>query len=409
MSKRVAIVTYAMSCGGAETFILTLAEYLSREGFDVEVITTEAAGEWFPRVSEIGLKAVHLPGWHPLFHSLGVGRYLAKGAYDVVLLNHAIYAQASLGMLPDGAIAIPIVHNDDKAIYRVACANRPAWNVAVCVSPKLAETFGLMAPDRPVVQILYGISAPDAPREGRRPFERPIRLLFVGRLAHCHKGVLFLPDILRSCLDRSIDAALTVVGDGIDREALDQKVRDHGLQDAVRFCGQAPNEEVYHLMSDSHILLMPSFYEGMGLVLPEAMWCGCVPIASRLRGVTDAVVEDGRTGILIEVGDVGGFVDAIARLHGDEKLWEEMSRASHKAASERFTVEAMGESYKRLILDALDGRYPLPKSRRLLPAFDRALFSWRDYLPGRVRRFLGAVRIRIRGVLARIIQSTTPE
>ncbi|HUV04325.1 MAG TPA: glycosyltransferase family 4 protein [Armatimonadota bacterium] len=403
MSKRtrVAIVTYAMSCGGAETFILTLAEYLSCEGFDVEVVTTEAAGEWFPRVSEMGLRAVHLPGWHPFFHSLGVGRYLAKGAYDVVLLNHAIYAQASLGMLPDDVIAIPIVHNDDEAIYRVACANRFAWNVAVCVSPKLAEAVRAMAPDRPVVQILDGISAPHGPREGRRPFERPIRLLFVGRLAHCHKGVLFLPDILRGCLDRGIDASLTIVGDGIDREALRQKVQDYGLQDAVRFCGQIPNEQVYDLMSDSHLLLMPSFYEGMGLVLPEAMWCGCVPIASRLRGVTDAVVEDGRTGILVEVADVDGFVDAIARLNGDVKLWEDMSRASHEIVSDRFTVEAMGESYKRLILDALDGRYPLPKSRKLLPAFDRTLFSWRDCLPGRVRRFLGAVRIRIRSVLAR--------
>jgi len=43
----------------------------------------------------------------------------------------------------------------------------------------------------------------------------------------------------------------------------------------------------------------------------------------------------------------------------------------------------------------------LPKPRKLLPAFDRTLFSRRDYLPGRVRRFLGTVRNRIRGVLAR--------
>ena len=43
----------------------------------------------------------------------------------------------------------------------------------------------------------------------------------------------------------------------------------------------------------------------------------------------------------------------------------------------------------------------LPKPRKLLPAFDRTLFSRRDYLPGRVRRFLSAARNRIRGVLAR--------
>jgi glycosyl transferase family 1 len=133
--------------------------------------------------------------------------------------------------------------------------------------------------------------------------------------------------------------------------------------------------------------VMPSFYEGLPIALLESMACGCVPVVSRLPGITDYAVQDGESGVLVKVGDSAGFADAIARLYRDPTAWSRMSDASHIRAQSCFSVQAMGTSYLRLIEEALKGQYPLPRSRKLQRAFDPSVFSWRDFVPDSLRRY----------------------
>jgi hypothetical protein len=115
---RIALVTYAMHCGGMESFLLRLARYLRQQDYDVELITTVEPGEWFGRIGELGIKAEHIPGYRhsgglaPLQHSVRVSTRLARGKYDVIMLHHARHAQAALARLPENVIAIPVLHND---------------------------------------------------------------------------------------------------------------------------------------------------------------------------------------------------------------------------------------------------------------------------------------------------------
>ena len=390
---RIAFVTYAMHCGGMEAFLLRLGRYLRQHGCDVEVITTIEPGEWFGRFSELQIKAEHVAGYSqssplvPLRHSLRVGSKLAAGKYDVVFLNHARHAQASIARLPENVVAIPILHNDADEIYDVGCGNGDAWNVAVAVSPKVAATARRRVPRRPVIELPYGV---DLPAEGlwqrRRSFGKRIELMFLGRLEHTQKGVFWLPDIFKACLDRGIDAALTIVGDGPDAQELQRRFSDYGLQDRIRHLKGLTPEVIYGLLVEAHILLMPSNYEGLPIALLESLACGCVPVASRLPGITDAAVEDGKTGMLVDVGDVSGFATAVATLFSDPARWSQMSSAGHDRACRSFSVEAMGASYLQLVTDALNGHYPLPRPRRYQRAVDLSLFSWKDFLPSRLRR-----------------------
>lgn len=388
---RVGLVTYAMHCGGVETFLLRLGKYLDRSGFDVEVITTLETGAWFGQLSRVGLKADHVGGYaasallNPLIHSLRVGRRLVTGKYDAVLLNHSRHAQACLGLLPDSVTVVPILHNDTKQVYSVGCANDRAWNVSVAVSPKVCQAARDRVADRPVVMIPYGVETPSGIEWSTRAhLGRKLRLAFVGRLVHSQKGVLFLPDILKGCLDRGIDAVLAVGGAGPDFEQLRKKVSCYGLQEEVSFAGELPPERVYDLLLDSHILIMPSYYEGLPIVPLEAQACGCVPVVSRLQQITDYGIEDGRTGILAESENVQEFIEAIERLYYEPTKWREMSEAGHRRVARRFSVDAMGQAYSELIIDALDGRYPLPRSRRLGFPLDLSLFSADELVPKRL-------------------------
>jgi glycosyltransferase involved in cell wall biosynthesis len=390
---RIAFVTYAMYCGGMEAFLLRLARFLRQQGCEIEVITTIEPGEWFHRWEELHIPAEHVAGAQspgflvPPVHSLRVAARLRQGNYDVILLNHARHAQASLARLSDDVIVIPILHNDTEEIYKVGCGNRDAWNVAVAVSPKVAKTARGRVQGRPVVEVSSGVDIPNRTLWQQRSGLRDhLELIFIGRLDHAQKGVLWLPDIYKACLDRGIDAALTIVGDGPDSPALQQRLSEYGLRERTRHLKGLTPEGIYQLLLAAHILLMPSQFEGLPIALLESQACGCVPIVSRLPGITDTAVEDGKTGMLVRVGDVSAFADAVAALRHDPARWSQMSSAAHARVSQRFSVEAMGASYLQLIHEAMNGRYPLPRSRRYQRPIHLGLFSWRDFLPRRLRR-----------------------
>ncbi len=405
---RIALVTYAMYCGGVEAFLLRLGRFLSQQGCDVEVLTTLEPGEWFERWSELQIKAQHISGHGqfsfltPLRHSKQVASTLAGGDFDVIFLNHASHAQASLAQLPENVAVIPILHNDVGPIYDVGCGNKDAWNVAVGVSPKVAASARLKVPGRPIVQISSGVDLPgETPWRNRRQAGGRMELIYIGRLEHTQKGILWLPDIYQACLDRGLDVGLTVVGHGPDSEKLRRKLGDFGLEAKTRLLKGLTPELIYDLLLDSHVLLMPSHYEGLPIAPLESQACGCVPVASRLPGITDAAMEDGETGILVDVGDVSGFAQAVAALYHDPALWSRMSRAGHERVRHGFSVDAMGRSYLELIKDARDGHYPLPRPRKHQPAVDLTLFSWSDFVPIQVRQ-LGK---RGRGWLGRVFHA----
>jgi len=389
---RVALVTYAMHCGGMETLLLRLGRYLREHGCEIEVFTTVERGEWFERWTELGITAQHVAGRSsgtllaPVLHSLRVASRLSAGDFDIVFLHHSLHAQASIAKLPGHVVVIPVLHNDEEYIYRVGCSNPDAWNVAVAVSPKVAAAARHRVPGRPVIQISSGVDLPDAQSfQRRRSLDGRLELIFVGRLEHSQKGVLWLPDILKACRERGTVARLTIVGDGPDRAKLQQKLSDYGLASDVQHLSGLRPEEVYTQLLDAHILLMPSQYEGLPIALLESQACGCVPVVSLLPGITDTVVVGGETGMLAGVGDVSAFAEAVVALQRDPAAWARMSAKAHETIRAEFSVPTMGDKYLQLITDASEGRYPLARPRVLQPAVNLNVFRWREFLPGWLR------------------------
>lgn len=388
-----------MGCGGAETVALNLGRYLGKNGFEVEIMTTGGTGMWFHRIAETGMKARHVSGrntQHHMIHSLRVGRIMKTGRYDVVILsNSERYAHAAINMLPDEGIAIPWVHSDETDAYRKALINEDAWNVAVGVSPKVTQTLRSMCRDRPVVHICNGIeTSKEIELKNRRTWGKPFRLIFIGRVEQWSKGVLVLPEIIKRSKERGLKVLLTIIGDGKDLDVLKRKSHKDGIQDKMFFLGALSPSQVYKHLLDSHALLMPSFFEGLPTAPLEAQACGCVPVISRLEGITDLVVDDGQTGFLVNTGDTEGFVDAVKYLHDDSVRWAEMSHAGRRKVLREFTVERMGESFRQLICDCFEGKYPLKRSRRKYLMVNPAAFTWKEHVPRWVHRLGMGNRLR---------------
>lgn len=379
-----------MDVGGVETTILRLGSALKKRGHRVEVVSAGVRGRWWHRVAEYGLGSWCFPEENSfclVSHAAKVCRFLHLRQYDIVLLNHCLYVAPALSMLPDSVTVIPIVHNDEDQVYKVACANWQSWDIAVGVSPRITAAMRRRLSERETKTICNGVELPTTQQwSGRVPLTDELRILFVGRFNHKQKGVLFLPEILAGIHAQGIAAKLTLIGDGPDRNQVMRDLSQHCKPGSFEWLSTQPSDEVYRCMLAHHVLLMPSLYEGLGLVALEAQACGCVPVASLLTDVTDVIIANSRTGLLCPVGDVQSFVDTTFRLARNPELWTQMSSAAHDYVAKLFTTEIMASQYLQLFAEAQHGvlANEMPRSRQ--PRIDYSVFGWRGLLPYPIRR-----------------------
>lgn len=395
---RIALTTHALNAGGVSTFLFRLGRYLARRGWSVDLVTTERPGDWFDLASSYGLEAHHLPGSEVtsrIAHARTVGDYLVDGQYEAILLNHSGPAQLGLGLLPDSVFAVPFVHRDDEPVYATACSNRHAWNCLVTPGPKLFTEAQHRVPDRPVVLIPHGVPVPeeDALQIDRRA-GKPLRIAFVGRLDDSNKGLSVLLEILSRLGDRGIDCDLRIAGEGPDEPLLRERVEGKGFETRVEFLGTLKPLDVYRLLLDSHVLLMPSSRAGSGVVALEAQACGCVPIVTELPGVTDAIVQDGRTGFLIPSEQADRFADAVASCAHDRVGWTQMARSGHRAVSKQFPLEQMGQAYRQLFVAGIGGQHRLSRPRVWRPGVDLEALPGGGFIPEAIRRLARWLRRR---------------
>jgi glycosyltransferase involved in cell wall biosynthesis len=95
----------------------------------------------------------------------------------------------------------------------------------------------------------------------------------------------------------------------------------------VTFTGNIPQPQLAHRMSASHVLVLPSIEEGFGLVMAQAMACGCPVIASSATGAEHLFV-DNEAGFIVAPRDIGALADRLQQLADDPALRQQMSAAA---------------------------------------------------------------------------------
>lgn len=162
-------------------------------------------------------------------------------------------------------------------------------------------------------------------------------LLFVGRLAAA-KGVPVLIDAMPQILAVHPDASLTLIGDGPDRERLQDQVRGLGLSDAVRFTGYQSQDEVAQALAEAAVFVLPSFAEGVPVVLMEAMAARRPVVATRITGIPE-LVEDGVSGRVVAPGDAVVLAEAVRDILSDPERAARMGEAGRGKVEVEFDIE----------------------------------------------------------------------
>jgi glycosyltransferase involved in cell wall biosynthesis len=152
-------------------------------------------------------------------------------------------------------------------------------------------------------------------------------------------------EIVRATREREVDAVVCMVGDGPDRERLEQLAHDLGIARASYFVGYQSDVAGYYRLFDAFVL--PSVNEGTPVSAIEALASGTPVVANRVGGVPD-VVSDGVDGFLVEPGDVEGAADRLAELASDPELRTRLGESGRREMFERYSVSRLVDDVDRL-------------------------------------------------------------
>ena len=220
-----------------------------------------------------------------------------------------------------------VCYDDDLARrYRAALAVALRCFFVAQANRRMAEKqIGGELPNVEIVRnpfnVCYNVSLP-WPASGT---EAEVRFACVGRLYPPAKGQDILFEALAQSQWKCRAWRLSVYGEGPARLTLEWLARRLGLSERVNFAGFARPEEIW---TENHVLVMPSRYEGLPLVMVEAMLC-CRPIVATDVAGHAEIVEDAVTGFLADAPTPRGMAAALERFWARRAEAQEIGKAGH--------------------------------------------------------------------------------
>lgn len=359
---KVLLLTDEMEVGGTQRQIVHVARTLDRSRFEPTVLYFRNESFFVDELKAAGVPVVRIEKkgrFDPAFVAR-LRNHLVRSRYDVVhcfSFSGELWGAVARRLVPPSMR--PALVSSIRGTYEWYSAAQ--WRIkrwvstqssCVVANSRAGAAYACERMGRPecAVDVVYnGVQCEppceDAARELRwllSPAGEPL-ILFVGRLV-VHKDVPTLVRAFHTLRARGIGARLCVAGDGPLRAELESLVRALHLEAQVALIGE--RHDVANLIAASDFLVLPSLREGLSNVILEAMIGGRPVIASRTGGNVE-LVEQGRTGLLFEVGSEVQLVEAMSRLATDADLRRSLGTAARAVAEARYSVPAMVQSLER--------------------------------------------------------------
>ena len=336
MSRRLLQAIAGARHGGAETFFVRLVSALQRVGENQRVLIRRDADRT-RRLQQAGVMVTELAFGGPLDvgSRFGFRRAIAAWQPDIVLTWMSRATQAC----PRG----DFVHVArlggyyDLKYYR--CCDHLIANTRAIVDYAVAKGWPPARIDYlpnfvPDLSTAHLHSDPS----GKAPLA-----LAIGRL-HQNKGF----GLLLEALAMTREVQLAIAGDGPLLDVLEERARDLGLADRVRFLGWC--DGIAALLAEADFLVCPSLHEPLGNVVIEA-WSAGLPVIATTSDGPAALIRDEVNGLLVPLPDQPGggpaaLAAAIERLSGSAELRRDLGQAGRRAYEAEFTEAAVVARYR---------------------------------------------------------------
>lgn len=222
-----------------------------------------------------------------------------------------------------------------------------------CVSHVVMEEAVRLGLDRSKAEVIWPAVDPDlfSPGGTSRPDGAgSLNIISTGSLIWV-KGAEYLLLALRRVVDLGVEANLTLVGDGQERDRILFGAHDLGLTDRVRLAGWVSPDELVGLLRRADAFAFPTLSDGFGNALIEAMSCALPVVTTNAGGMVEAVC-DGREGFVVPARDPAAMADALVRLARDPDLRARMGAAGRARVLEDFRLEDQVKKFVELFQKA---------------------------------------------------------
>ncbi|MCY4383742.1 MAG: glycosyltransferase [Nitrospinae bacterium] len=384
---RIALAIPHLGGGGAERSALKLVRGFIERGYHVDILVFEKidtlADEIPAEARLIELKPGPIHDIHDHIHLVRrfgyrilkfLRRSLLQDARSMAAYIDAEQPDCVLPSLPRaksatllaicfsrlGPVVIPTIHsvliNRKRRFRSLYSILFPMADRLVTVSDGVADNLStnLEFPREKISRIYNPADteeitklARDVPEHPWMSDDGPPVILAAGRLAR----VKDYPTLLQAFrqVSRNRDVRLIILGEGSWRRRLEKMIRKMGLQEKVSLPGWVSNP--YAFMSRATLFVLSSRNEGLGNVLIEAMACGCPCVSTDCPSGPAEILNNGRFGPLVPVGDDSALAAAMERV-----LDSPPGKEALLARAQEFSFDASLDQYERLILDLVRER-----------------------------------------------------
>lgn len=359
-------ITHDLAIGGLQQVVVNICRTINRDKFDVSVLCLRELGEFVPEIENMGIKVFFLPqkAGTDYFSFLKVAKILRHERINVIHThNTQPFIDGTIGALLSGVKTI--IHTDharnfpDKRRYMIAewLMSHFAHKV-VGVSDHTSNNLVKYEhiSQKKIATIVNGIDESkydiSVDKDKKRtelmiPQKGPVIGLGV-RLSE-QKGITYLLQAMPAVVKQFPDISLVIAGRGALENSLKEETRFLGIAEHVFFVG--PRLDMPELLKLFDLYVLPSLWEGLPMVLLEAMAAGCPVVATDVGGVSK-VIEDKQNGLLVAPRNPEQLAVAVIRLLADEQLRKEYTLKGLQKFKEKFSAEIMTKQYESIYLRA---------------------------------------------------------
>ncbi len=354
------------AAGGAERVLCDVCSYLADHGkHEITLLTFDPPGTppFYPLSSAVKLIQVGVGDPREptslgiLLRRMVALRFTVREQHPdvVVAFMHSMFIPMAFALIGTG---IPVLASEHIVMeyYRSRRAQFVLFAAAVPFIRRITVLSDAIASEYPkwIRQKMVSVTNPVSPvfQKGftANDCKDPHRILAIGRFSK-RKNHATLLAAFATLADEFPGWTLRILGDGLERPALQAEVIRLGLQDRVSLPGIVT--DVIREMADASFFALASRYESFGLVFAEAMACGKASVAfADCQGVND-VLDDGETGLLVKGTDpVRSIADGLRRLMIDEEKRRKMGISARERVFMRFSVDKVCDRWQDILRDA---------------------------------------------------------
>lgn len=362
---RIMQITHDLQIGGLQQVVVNICRTIDREKFEVVVLCLRELGELVTDIEKLGIKVILLEQENrtDYLSFLKVVKIFKDEKIDVI---HTHNTQPFI----DGTLAAllskvkTIVHTDharkfpDKRRYMFAewLVSHLAYKV-VGVSVHTTENLRkyekiskkkLTTIVNGIDESVYEISIDQRQKKIEIGIEEDSYVLGLGVRLVEQKGVSCLINAMMRIRKKVPNVILIIAGDGEYKPELEKLVAELGLDAHVKFLG--PRKDIPELLKIMDLYVLPSYSEGLPMVILEAMASGCPIVSTDVGGISTAIEHD-VNGLLVRPGSAEELTEAVVTLLDDQEKRNTFSKNGKRIFEERFSAKKMIKEYQKLYLE----------------------------------------------------------